>query len=623
MDYLKKFKQTVFLMLITCSLMPPADCTAKQDKNYTGMFLDAMEKGQLIAITQSNDRYEQEFLVLSPIKRINNNYFRCLGIIEKEINNETLNKYETIKIKMNKTADTPEGSGENSVSLKRDLPGAEIIEVLIHLKSNDDKKISLDREKVLTSTLGSKIFQLNINDYNQIGIFQDTVRLDLIKNYLTELRSKANAIKSAFLQQKPLKITFKDDSEIIGIMDYPDVSYLDQMLDLSPASQRIEIDTYPEFEAVQYKNVPYVVKKWPERESFRKISVSRQNNKGNDIKRTGLFTNRYTWMGRNNFTSLDNFYYSCSLLNDYQEIGLYSISFINTNYNTTSLFINDLVNIKNIELYGHEINDYEMLYNHIRDINATLKICWEQRNNENIYLTFKHLPAFKGKLIEYVPSFHLSSIPHAVIKNENNQIIMLRRPSEIESLILESEFSDIELNEKNAKLRFDRTPGKSINAEFIQSDETKKEDSPENAFKFVSDKEYTDGTEIQILNATVHDVTSRYTNIMDKIELSPDEEVNACVIDITMTFNTVSEEIPEWISFEKFNFFDKSGKSFDKFSFINQKAQALSDVMMVEENTVTFGLLVYIPKDISQFYMQYLDMQPIEINVTKNLKKPE
>ena len=606
-------KKVVLFALIICCLLPSAYCWA-QGKSYSGLLKNCLKNGKFILLTDSQNRDLSDTMTVYPVCQIGEEYFRCLGFIERQVTDENADKYSFLKVTM-KHNDPNQISPENTeIKIERKLDSIQVFDVLLSLADDNKKAIRFQREKVHESSLGSKIYQLNINDYYQIGAFTDPERLDLIKNYLINLKSKSNMLQSAFLSGNPIKITFNNGTVVEGILDYRDKSSLDQMLNISDSQSEISFQKYAEFEAVRYKDVPYVLKDWPAKENFSKKTVTRLIANGKKIKRQGLFTNRFTWMGRNNHSGLDNFYISCGLLNDYQEISLYSAVIIDSELNSTSMFINDIANIKSIERFPFQIDDYHRLFNEIRDIHESLRTCWEERNSENMYVEFHNSPAFKGKLVEYVQGYHLSSIPHAVLKDDNNRFVILRSPSDIKSLALESEFSQAEIQELYSKIIFDQTPAKTVAGYIYTGKNVEEKNSLKKAAKIVSDKFYTEGIELQITNAELCDSILPPQTIVDKIEFNPDVSLLPCVIDISLTDKTVSEQSPRWIFFEEFSVFDKSEKSLDKLALINPDFQSLTDVINMEKESISLKLLVYVPVGTSTIYLKYIDMNPVEIN---------
>ncbi|MCD6460432.1 hypothetical protein J7L67_07175 [bacterium] len=620
MDFFKgRIKHIVIFALFACFFHLHSNCEAQQ--NYRGIFRRYMGSEKMILLTGEKNRNEEAIYSLYPVKKIGKNYYRCLGMIEEKQTDGDTAKIDTITVNLKNIDNKDQNQRGKSVSFKRKFKSSQILDVLINIKPEDSKKIRFKREQVYISSFGSKIYQLNINDFRLIGFFGDTQRLTMLKNYQLDLELKANMVKNAFLPAVPIQIIFNDDSTLEGIIDYPDKSYLDQMLDIGRLKTISHYNEYIEFEAVQYSDAPYVVKQWPKRADFLKTSVTRFSTKEQDIKRQGLFTNKYTWMGRNNNSGLDNFYISCGLLNDYQEISRYELIILDSEMNTSTLFLNDLLKIKTIRRFPLQIQDYQNLYNKIRDMRDTLKLCWEERNNENLYVEFYDKPVFKGKLVEYVQGYHISSIPHAVVKDEYDNAVILRVVTDINAIHLESEFNEKDKAAMDIKVKIDETPKQTITAYKLDNSGIIK-DETKIPVSIVSDKQFTNGIELTISSVTVKNPNLPYGNILDKIILDPEQSLNACVADITITDKTVNKDMPKWIFFDEFSLHDKSGKNMDKSALINTQLRSITDVITMEENKISFKLLFYIPKNAVQLYFRYLDMPSFKITVADKKLNP-
>ena len=553
------------VVVLCCLMVNPLNAQTEAKKvpdnvRVRKMLSSGVDEHAMFSINMTTiDNNKKNFIII-PLLQIKDKYIRCIGV-----------------------------SIDDTSSL---------IDFLISLDMASDTMTSSDSMWFKSDYDGLLCVPL-LNDIHDIKIYKDDNLRAMFDTYLADIQQRRNEIMQGADPGATVEFTFLDGKKLQGFIDCPHKSVLDVLFLTDKVQEKI-IHLFIEYDVECYENVPSLIdlqarKVQPKRE-YSSIRFATDKL----IKHPGLFTNQTVWMGRNYPPNTDPLYRAWQTMEQYQLRSLFSVTLFDASGQPHLFFLGDIVSLNRIErLDGPMFSlDDNPLYPNLQAIYDILQSIWNDPKKPMLYVDFYNRPPARGNLVEYVPSYHMGIIPHAVLKDTNGKLISLHDAMSIRSIFKADEMIDInksDMDDHIDTLYSIEKPSVKIN---ITTGST-----PIEPVKIKSIQPYSSNMELEIQDVALYE--QRGEPIIRNL-FFPEEYTGTLHIQMTLSDSSPEAEKGVWTFVDEFTVFNSKGEVVPFTTFVEPIGMTDSLVRYSQPREI---LLVAIVKDGQDtFRLRFRDM---------------
>jgi len=361
-------------------------------------FADAMKKNILLEVAFKSQNV-QDTKIMYPCVRLHDNYFRCIASAEKD--NDSFRFIDVVVRKF----------PFKEFNFDYAIPETEPYYMRLDLNDIASVKPSMDRDMFV-----------------QYMKFIDSVNLneDLF----------VNAIEN----DKPLKIEYTNGTSYVFLVDSLNKKIVQNFFLVKHKGRSVR--NYNEFVFTVVPDAPRMVT--DDRKQKDAVTEIRFNRSAfaSPNKTPGVITNKYIWMGKH-YLDLRDAVEIVDYIDRNQELSLHTLKLLDSNLKYHSFFLSDVYDIKNIRYVDNEglIQPARDIIIHNREITEALMRAWDTEER-TVYVEFRNRPMFKGVLTEYVPSYSLSKIVHAVAQGNGGRFAFVRNTDDVDTIYFVQKHDD-------------------------------------------------------------------------------------------------------------------------------------------------------------------------------------
>ncbi|RJP55930.1 MAG: hypothetical protein C4541_13565 [Candidatus Auribacter fodinae] len=399
----------------------------------------------------------------------------------------------------------------------------------------------------------------------------------------------------------PLQITFKDGRQIRGLIDAADPAYIQALLYAGKNDKGVDA-LYTEFISRFNSEVPVAVPVDASDASFQR-EINRYGNKPFS-DRPGLFTNTYTWMGRSDIGLRGSLEAMASQLDHIQYSSLFSVRILGMKGEIHDLTLGDVSEIVSVERIPDEtiVRNSRQYYEHFEGVCGKLRHVWNEDPSQTVYVEFSDRPFFAGKLVEYVPPYHNSSIYHLVLANEQGDFVIIRSPFFVKSLYFDKELNVVEREEIEGKMAVLRRSVEPANPLVI-------DEGTELPLKVRSGEKFTRHTTLKI--AAVKHIGPENT---DAYAVHPLYDANKSDMFVEINFTLTNPNLQGnqlTVYYDEFSLYS-SGRFYPMHCFFDAQRN-ITDAISIDYAERIFTVVFKVPRLPDDAYLRYSDMEPVKI----------
>ncbi len=561
-----KFTGILTVVLLGCCLMAstlnaqPAGNKTSDTMRTRKMLASAIDARTMLSINMTTIDNNKKTFIVVPLIQIKNSYIRCIGV-----------------------------SIDNTGSL---------IDFLISIDIEQESETRSDG-MWFKSDYEGLLCTPQLSDIHDIKPYKDETLKAMFDTYINDIQRCRNEVLQGADPGAKLEFMFLDGKKLQGFIDCPQRSVLETLF-LIDVIQSQSIRRYTEYEVECLSGIPSLVDPAIVKVKPNRLYEGVQFALEKLVKRPGLLTNRMIWMGRNYPPNTDSLYRSWKSMEQYQLRSLFSLTLIDITGQPHLFFLGDILALSRIERVdqGMLVADYHPLFSQLEGSYDVLKSAWTDPSKPMVYVDFANRPPARGKLVEYVPSYHLGVIPHAVLEDSNGKLVSLHDVMGIRAMFKANEM--IEINKATMDDQIDalyniENPAVSIT---INTKE-----SLSDPVKIKSIQSYSSHMELEIIDVVLYE---QGTEPVIKNLIMPEGYTDTLHIMMTLT-----DSIPEaskglWMFVDEFTIFNEKGEVVPFTAFV--EPIGVTDSIVRYDQPREFLLVAIAKGGQETFRMRFRDM---------------
>ncbi|MDX9703719.1 MAG: hypothetical protein RBU23_11860 [Candidatus Auribacterota bacterium] len=560
----------VVILLGLCLLISEADAQTDkkepQEARIRNMIENALEDMSMLSVNLPTvDSIPRNFIIM-PVLRVGNLYYRCIGVA---IDDTGL-----------------------------------LIDFIVRIDRKRDTADLPDTNIWFKSSYNGLMCILRMGDFTDIKPFKDDTMQAMFSTYIDDIQRRRIDFMQAYSPDSPLEVSFFDGKPFRGVIAPTQRQNIDTLFGVTK-QHRNSLMFYSEYEVIRNPDVPELssmefmrIKPGSPVEAVRYVSQK-------IVPRTGLFTNRTVWMGRNYLPHVDSFYESWRKLENYQLTALYSIVIYDKTASPYVLFLGDVISLTRIERVEEfsDKHEFRAVYDKI-ETSTILGDTWNNQANPVMYVEFDNRPPARGKLVEYVPAYHKGMIPHAVLEDTNGKLVALRNVNNITAVHVSDTIIDVDKENFDARIAmlYDIKNPVEVPLSLVKSDME--------PVTIKSIQPFSNAITLTVTGAVLQEQSVLAGDMLRYIQM-PD--IYGSIILISMTFTDGSPVAADgiWLFYDEFTFYDNDGKVMPYTAFVGDTG--LTDAVALYDKPKDIQLICVVGKDTQSLFMRFRDMPPFLI----------
>jgi|GEM_PF-3190480 len=451
-----------------------------------------------------------------------------------------------------------------------------------------------------TPEISSYFMDIYFEDLNSIKpVNNRELHIEYMK-FIECADSYSNIFLTALETDKPVKIEFKDGTSYVCFVESVSDQTLRNFFVLK--NKMGSAKYYEEFKLGVVPGTPRMITDDSEQKgNIGKISFYRACI-DSPAKRPGMITNRFTWMGKY-YLGIADTVELAGYIDKNQELNLHKIKLLDSNRKYHELFLPDLTAIKTAGFIDNEglVQSARDKIIHNREITQSLARAWDS-DSRLVYIDFRDKPMFKGILAEFIPSYSLSKIVHAVAEGEGGQFAFVRNIDDVNTIYFVQKNDDeirnmIESQYEQSRKHLIPAEPESFSIKNVKPVMIKSTGSAKTQYE---------------LNLNNIGLLSQ-----DKIRVlqiqPPEGDYKYVRLDVDLKIINGKKSAKRQVYFDEFVLFDSNQKFLQYYALLyNNK---ITDMVEISKTTKVFSIIFFVPSQTRNLYLKFSNLDAVTIQV--------